>query len=261
MPRHEREAIDNDDDEALLDQLRSGEFDDMVKTATAGQEAQFAAADKVHEAKQFCVKADGSVGKADPYTQFALDNGGILGAKPIQPKEDEGEKELKAIRAARIKAMQNEQTWKRQGHGKLRELQDEKEFVATIAPHERAVVCLEDGDAPGADEVVDALVKLSPKHLEVQFCRLPAERAKFMTQMLKLEGFPCLFILRYGEVQRMLPPAVLFQYASASSPLFPGHLARMLHKADALTSPEAASGSEEEDEGQDRGKDFKWCRR
>lgn len=255
MPRNEREAIDNDADEQLLDQLRGGEFGDLVKTATAAQEAQ---------QSQFCVQANGAVAKADPYTQFAAAHGATVLPTPAvekQSEEDDYEKELKEIRAARMAQMANETTWKAQGHGKLRELQDEKEFVATIAPHERAVVCLEDGDSPGADEVVEALAKLAPRHLEVQFCRLPVERALFMTRMVQLEGLPCLFIVSYGEVQKMLSPTTLFERSSASSPLFPKHLARLLYRVGAMTTPEAASGSEDEDEMLDRGKDFRWTRR
>mmetsp|Transcript_5434 Transcript_5434/g.16156 ORF Transcript_5434/g.16156 Transcript_5434/m.16156 type:complete len:234 (+) Transcript_5434:74-775(+) len=215
--------------EALTDKLRSGEYGEVVSTAQKAAEAQM------------CLRPGGGIAKADPYTAFA-------GVGQAPQGEEDPDAELRRLRAARMAQMRDEHAWRRQGHGELRELADEREFVEAIKPHERAVVLLDDGRSAVGDDVRKALAKIAKAHLEAQFCRLPADRAFFLTHMVELEGLPTLFLLRDGEVTRHLPPSRLFEYASASSPLFAGHLVRLLHRAGALTSAEGASDSEDEDE-------------
>merc|ERR1712217_422731 len=118
---------------------------------------------------------------------------------------------------------------------------DEKSFVEAIQPHERVVALLDDESSAVADDVRRCLESLAKKHLEALFCRLPADKAVFLTHMVELEGLPTIFVLRDGQVTRHLPPARLFEYASASSPLFKGHLVRLLHTADAVTSNDKGS--------------------
>eukprot|EP00438_Fugacium_kawagutii_P001705 Skav202847 [mRNA] locus=scaffold2311:33361:33792:+ [translate_table: standard] len=135
-----------------------------------------------------------------------------------------------------------------QGHGSLRELVSEKEFVETIAPHERALVLLDDGAASAGEVCRKVLGRLASKHLETQFCWLPAERAFFLTQMVDLQGLPTIFVLSYGEVTRHLPPSQLFSYSSASSPLFPKHLRNLLRRSGAIeNTDDSESGSDADD--------------
>merc|ERR1712227_1071893 len=102
----------------------------------------------------------------------------------------------------------------------------------------------------GAEDVRRVLSRLATKHMEAQFCRLRADRAVFLTHMVEIEGFPCIFVLRDGQVTRHLSPDRIFEYSSASSPLFAGHLARLLLKVGAITSAEEAEGSASEDDGE-----------
>uniref|UniRef100_A0A7S2MVH3 Phosducin thioredoxin-like domain-containing protein n=1 Tax=Zooxanthella nutricula TaxID=1333877 RepID=A0A7S2MVH3_9DINO len=210
----------------------------MVKQAEAAQNAQL------------CVQAGGGVKKADPHTAFA---GGASQATNLE--EDSYEADLRKAREARLAQLKEQQAWRQQGHGSLRELQDEAEFVRIIGPHDRVVVLLDDGREAAAEDVKRALDRLAKSHLEAQFCRLPVERAYFLTTMVQLEGLPAVFILRDGQVTRHLPPSRLFEFASASSPLFPGHLARLLHRTGALLSAEGASDSEGERSGEEDGED------
>ena len=123
----------------------------------------------------------------------------------------------------------------------------EKEFVETIAPHERALVLLDDGAASAGEACRKVLGRLASKHLETQFCWLPAERAFFLTQMIDLQGLPTIFVLSYGEVTRHLPPSQLFSYSSASSPLFPKHLRTLLHRSGAIeNTDDSESGSDDD---------------
>lgn len=226
-------AADDDHAEGLVDKLKGGDYKDMVKTAQSAHDAQQAA-------QQLCLDAAGGVSKASPYTAFAG-----MGQQQA-PVEDELDVELRRAREARRAQLRAEQTWKQQGHGTLRELRDETEFVEIIGPHERGIMLLDDGRDPAGEDVKRALDRLAKSHMEAQFCSLPADRAHFLTRMVELESLPAIFVLQQGQVTRHLPPRRLFEFASASSPLFKGHLETLLHKVGALLN---AEGSDSEGEG------------
>mmetsp|Transcript_59947 Transcript_59947/g.126914 ORF Transcript_59947/g.126914 Transcript_59947/m.126914 type:complete len:242 (-) Transcript_59947:94-819(-) len=232
----------DDQAEGLVDKLRGGDFDDMIKQANQATQAQME--------QQLCLRSDGNIVKGDPYTAFAGVAQALENRKPVDDEDPQAE--LKRLRAQRLAQMQDEAVWRQQGHGSLRELKNEREFVECIQPHARAVVLLDDSRGP-AEDVKRALDKLAKSHMEAQFCRLPVEKALFLTHMVELEGLPAIFVLHEGSVTRHLPPSRLFEFASGSSPLFPGHLAKLLHRVDAITSPDgASSGGESEDEEERR---------
>jgi hypothetical protein len=62
--------------------------------------------------------------------------------------------------------------------------------------------------------------------------------------MVDLEALPAVFVLRDGQVTHHFPPSILFAHASASSPLFPRHLVRGLHRVGAILTPEGCSSDE-----------------
>ncbi|CAE8733100.1 unnamed protein product, partial [Polarella glacialis] len=212
-PHAQRESKEDDASESLVDKLKGGDFSNVIESAQKAGEAAIE--------QQLCLTA-GGIKRADPHTAFAY--------QTHAPPPEDPEDEMLRLRQARKMEMQAQQAWKQQGHGSLRELKDEKEFVEAIRPHERALVLLDDGRSDAGEECRKALSRLSRSHLEAQFCWLHSDRAKFLTEMVKLEGFPAIFVLRNGEVQRMLPPDLLFMHASASSPLFIGHLTSLLHR-------------------------------
>ncbi|CAE7252059.1 Txndc9 [Symbiodinium pilosum] len=172
--------------ESLVDKLRSGQFSDAITAAQRASDMQ---------QEQMCLRPDGTVKKADPHTAF-------VSPEPLVAERHDPEDELKKLREARKAQLQKESLWKKQGHGSLQELADEKAFVETIAPHERALLLLDDGRSVAGEECRKALGRLARKHLETQFCWLPADRAFFLTQMVDLEALPTIFALSYGEVVR-----------------------------------------------------------
>jgi len=246
-------TAEQDEQDGLVDKLRGGEFKDMYNTAERAQKAQDGMA-----AQQLLLKADGSVGRGDPLTAFKgtgtaseayqAQKAAEIAREP--PKETE-EDEMKRMRRERLAQLQNEQSWRQQGHGSLRELVSESDFIETIKPHDRAVVLLDDGGHGAELEVQRALAKLATVHIETQFCRLPVDRAIFLTSMVALEGLPTVLILHNGQVTLTMSPQMLFQNASASSPLFKSHLAKLLHRVGAVATAEGDSGSENDDDSDD----------
>mmetsp|Transcript_36233 Transcript_36233/g.82061 ORF Transcript_36233/g.82061 Transcript_36233/m.82061 type:complete len:302 (-) Transcript_36233:11-916(-) len=230
---------DADEDEALADKKRGEEYSKPIK-------AEDAKADKA--ASQLCLQADGSVMRGNPLSHFA--KYAQTQVQPV-PKENDPDEELRRLRAARVAQMQEESVWRAQGHGRLRELEDEAEFIKAIKPHERALVLLHDGSSAVSDDVRTSLEALAPRSLEAQFCCLHARKAFFLTQMVNLQGLPAIFILREGKVVQHLPPAALFANSSASSPLFKQHLRRLLRAADVLLDLGDDDGdASEESEGE-----------
>lgn len=244
MPRITRDddkshdVADCDNNEALVDQLRSDNFDPVVSAAMDAAKGA---------SEQLCVQQDGSVGRADPYAVSCRPG-------PQQAAEDDEEAELRKMREARMQQMKKEQMWKAQGHGKLRELADEREFLEAIKPHERVITLLDDGFSAAGDEVRAVLEKIAPGHLETFFCYLPANRAFFLTHTVELEGLPAIFALQNGQVRRHLPPSTLFEYASATSPMFKKHLVRLLHRIGSLSTTDGggSSGSDDDEDAEER---------
>mmetsp|Transcript_21874 Transcript_21874/g.40241 ORF Transcript_21874/g.40241 Transcript_21874/m.40241 type:complete len:248 (-) Transcript_21874:9-752(-) len=216
----------NDADEALADKLRGGEYSKLI---AAAHDAEQARTDE--SASQLCLQADGSVLRGNPLSHFAKY---AQSQEQQLPQDVDPDEELRRLRAARKAQMQEESVWRAQGHGRLRELEDEAEFIRAIKPHERAVVLLHDGSSAVSDDVRTSLEGLATRSLEAQFCCLHARKAFFLTQMVNLQGLPAIFILHEGKVVQHLPPAALFANSSASSPLFKQHLRRLLRSADAL---------------------------
>jgi len=233
-----QQSMNPEDDltETLTDKLRCGDYNEMIQSAQKASDAQ-------HETAQLCLRSDGHVSKADPHIAFA-------GVSQVvnPPIYEDADAEMRRLRAQRMSQFKDEAFFKKQGHGSLRELANEREFVEIIQPHERAVVLLDDGQGAAAEDVKRALETLAKKHLETQFCVLPVDKALFLTHMVELEGLPAIFVLRDGLVTRHLPPSRLFQFGSSSSPLFTGHLAKLLHRVDAMTSGDGGSSCDEEEE-------------
>lgn len=198
-------------EDALADKLRGGDYASMCTNlenqamqllpngqmeSLSGQDAQ-ALAEKAEKAE----KRKKQAAQAAPMVALA---------EARAAAEAEADDELAALRAARLRQLQNDgkmkQHWVSQGHGVYRQIDDERAFFKDIEPHERTVCLLyRDED----DALHEALAVLAQKHLETMFYKLPEQRAHYMLQMLDLKGLPTLICIRHGKVVEALPPAVL----------------------------------------------------
>jgi len=232
----------DDAQEQLVDKLRSGDYDGVIKSAqdTSSKTG----------ADQMCLGEDGSIAKADPTKAYkhihkARNAQAAQMAQAQIPVESEDD-DLRKLREARKAQLQTESSFRRQGHGYLRELANECEFIGVVKPHERAVVLLDEGGS-AASEVSDALAGLAKKHLEAQFCRIPIDKAGLLQTVVDLdEGLPIIFVLKHGAVRMSLAPRRLFEFSSASSPMFSRHLQRLLRSVGAIGSGEEKGSSDSE---------------
>lgn len=225
----------------MLDKLRSDDMSGVVQSANNAHDKQ---------QEQMCLNSDGSIIKADPMTAYA-GRAAVAPGEYRQPEPTEDD-QLRQLRAARLAQMQQEHSWRASGHGHLRELNNEADFIGVVRPRERAVVLLADSSSNEAPNIEEALVKLAKKHVEAQFCSLPLEKAGIISAILNLEeGLPVVFVLKHGQVTQSLPPRFLFEYSSASSPLFPKHLASLLRKCGGIGSGVDNANSDSGDESEE----------
>merc|ERR1719313_501461 len=97
-----------DDDGALVDKLKGGDYAELIASAQKGKEAQDAA-------QALCLQKNGDITKSDPHTAFYAPKSAPAAPEPTY------EDDLKRLRQERMRQMQDEQLWRKLGHGELRQ--------------------------------------------------------------------------------------------------------------------------------------------
>ena len=98
--------------------------------------------------------------------------------------------------AALKKQASQKQEWMAQGHGKYEELKDEPEFFKAGQTSKR-MVCHFYRDSFFRCKIVDKhLALLAPKHIETCFCKINAEKCKFLVDRLKITTLPTICLVR-----------------------------------------------------------------
>jgi len=202
--------------EALVDKLRGGDFNQLIDGSLQMMEKQ------MEQEQQLCLTADGGVYKGNPLETRGKPSQNV--AKENNDPDSAGRldaDDLESIRRARIEEMKREKLmkdhWRSQGHGRYREIENERSFFTEVGPHERAV-CVVHGDNDDlGNDLHTELGALAESHLETAFLRLRESKAHFMLQMLDLEGLPSIFILRHGKVTTSIGPSVLRRCTTSAS--------------------------------------------
>ena len=82
------------------------------------------------------------------------------------------------------------------GHGKYEELKDEPEFFKA-GQNSKKVVCHFFRDSFFRCKIVDKHLNiLAPKHLEARFCKINAEKCKFLVDKLRIKTLPTICLVR-----------------------------------------------------------------
>lgn len=94
------------------------------------------------------------------------------------------------------KAQSQKQEWISLGHGKYEELQDEPAFFKAGQDSKR-VVCHFYRDSFFRCKIVDKHLNiLAPKHVETRFCKINAEKCKFLVDKLRVKTLPTICLMR-----------------------------------------------------------------
>ena len=90
------------------------------------------------------------------------------------------EDDFQELRRRRIEQMRrdanNKEKWKRDGHGKLVELAEEKEFFELVKRSQRVVALFCRAGNKFADDLKEHLAIIAENHLETRFVLLDAEK-------------------------------------------------------------------------------------
>merc|ERR1712194_158615 len=154
--------------------------------------------------------------------------------------------DMTQLRAARLAELKQEKEWREAGHGELRELADEVEFLEVMEPRERGVLLISDrANSAASEQILQIMEELARLHVEAQFCFLELENAGMLAHAVALdEGVPVVLALKRGVVSATLPPSQLFSKASASSPKFRRHFIVLLQRAGCIDLDVKAEDSE-----------------
>ncbi|XP_065163112.1 thioredoxin domain-containing protein 9 [Atheta coriaria] len=110
--------------------------------------------------------------------------------------------DFEALRQKRIKEMKDREVklreWKQNGHGSYDELPEEKQFFEVIKKSERVIIHFYTNSNERC-RIVDKHFKiLAPKHMEVLFTKLNAEKCPFLAEKLKIKVIPSIISIHNG---------------------------------------------------------------
>lgn len=119
-----------------------------------------------------------------------------------------GDDDLESIRRRRIAQMkreaENDQRWRRNGHGQLRDIK-EKEFFTHSKESER-FLCIFHRPAASvvSKDFTEHVARIAEAHVETMFGSLDAEKAPFLVDKFSIQVLPALVQVANGQVRRVL---------------------------------------------------------
>lgn len=124
----------------------------------------------------------------------------------IEKMENYGEEDFARIRKQRIEEMKlkalEKETWRRNDHGVLTAISDQKEFFEAVKKSKR-VVCLFYRDSNKWCEVLSNHMQLlAEKHMEAKFLKVNAENSQFLVERLNVWMLPTIVCCKDGKVHR-----------------------------------------------------------
>jgi len=124
----------------------------------------------------------------------------------IDKMDNLGEEDFARIRKERIEQMKQaaleKEAWRRNDHGVLTTISDQKEFFEAVKRSKR-VVCLFYRDSnKWCDVIGNHFTVLAEKHMEAKFLRVNAENSPFLVERLNVWMMPTIICCKEGKVHR-----------------------------------------------------------
>jgi hypothetical protein len=127
------------------------------------------------------------------------------------------------LRRKRIAEMRNEaqqrEKWKRDGHGDLFEIVDEKEFFEMVKRTTRVVALFVRPANRFADELREHLKIIAKHHLETRFLILNSEKCPFIVDRLKIWMIPSMVLITNQKTHHVRVHFFFFNTSLILSPL------------------------------------------
>lgn len=122
----------------------------------------------------------------------------------IEKMDNMGEEDFARIRKKRIEEMKakalEKETWRRNDHGVLTTISDQKEFFDAVKKSKR-VICLFFRDSnKWCDVLGDHFKVLAEKHMESRFIKVNAEKSPFLVERLNVWMMPTIVCCKEGKV-------------------------------------------------------------
>lgn len=118
------------------------------------------------------------------------------------------EDDLEKIRRKRIQEMkkkhEQKQKWLKAGHGKYREVPDEKSFFQELKHCERAVAHFYRNTTRRCEILDGHFEKLAPKHVETKFIKVNAEKSPYLAEKLNIWCLPTTVLIKNGKTDHSL---------------------------------------------------------
>ncbi|XP_071504934.1 thioredoxin domain-containing protein 9-like [Diadema antillarum] len=113
--------------------------------------------------------------------------------------------ELEILRRSRLanlkKQREQEDEWRRIGHGEYTEIPAEKDFFGECKKSTN-VVCHFYRDSTERCKIVDKhLALLAPKHVETRFLKINAEKCPFLAERLRIVVIPTIALIKEGKTK------------------------------------------------------------
>uniref|UniRef100_A0A7S4PLQ9 Thioredoxin domain-containing protein n=1 Tax=Paramoeba aestuarina TaxID=180227 RepID=A0A7S4PLQ9_9EUKA len=155
----------------------------------------------------------------------------------IERLDNLNEDDYEQMRKKRIEEMrkdaQNKQKWKREGHGKLMELSDEKEFFDLVKRSPRVIALFARAGNKFADDLKEHLAVIAEHHFETRIVVLDAEKSPFLVQRLKIWMIPSMVLIIDQKTNHTISG---LDEISGDGKYPTWHLERLLNTHNVLTS-------------------------
>lgn len=125
--------------------------------------------------------------------------------RKLQELDEMSDDEVERIREMRVEQMkknaQLRQEWLNNGHGRYRQVGDQKEFFRECKQSKR-VVCHFFRSSTWRCQIMDRhLEKLSKMHLETKFIKVDAEKSPFLVEKLNVWMLPTLVLVKNTKTE------------------------------------------------------------
>jgi len=122
--------------------------------------------------------------------------------KELDELEDEDIERIRERRLAEMKKLQDiRQEWLRNGHGKLNEINSDKDFFEEAKGAKKMVVHFYRNTTMRCKILDEHLKTLSKKHLETKFLKLDVDKCDWIVQRLNIRVIPTLAFVKDGKTK------------------------------------------------------------
>ena len=124
----------------------------------------------------------------------------------IDKMENLGEEDFARIRRKRLEEMKalalEKETWRRNDHGILTTVSDQKEFFDVCKKSKNVVVLFYRSANKWCDVLSSHMQVLAEKHMEAKFIKVDAENSPFLVERLNIWMMPTIVCCKEGKVHR-----------------------------------------------------------